>query len=371
MFLLDSTNLAIMFDKFWIYYMIFFWVIITGLMFKNMNLVKIDYAKKIIFAMITYIPMAIIVAFRPSYIGADTGNYIRECNNVIYGIGSYFEVNERGFVYLLKLFIYLGFDTADELLAIIGFITVIGYGIFLYRNSPDFYMSTMILVAIGCVFDAMNICRHCLALSIALLGMDCLIRDKKCVGALILLFACTVHNGMIILLPFLFVDSLKKVMYTSGIMLCGAFYIGYFDISKLFELLIGFEIKYASYIDSSHDVLANHSAGGYINILMLLACVVVALMMLRNNNVNNKVNNKVVIYSILAVIIYIAIYIMCTQFAIFARLGVGVYIFECILLPIVFNKFKYYSTLITPLFIVYCFIVCSMQFWGDSKGLGL
>lgn len=115
---------------------------------------------------------------------------------------------EWGFCALCKLLNYISSDVRVFIVAT-SLISIVPYGLFIYRNSKDVVMSTVFYVGFHIFTISLNIVRQSIAIGIILLGMEHLKRKEYMKFALYVLIASLVHTSAIIVLVLIVLDHIR------------------------------------------------------------------------------------------------------------------------------------------------------------------
>ena len=126
------------------YYLIFFWCVLCGVVYCMKASKKTKYA---IYGVAAYIPLALFCGLRDASVGADTVTYCEwysRFENVSVD-GWLYRNFECGWVYLNKMLYWISPDP-QMLLIFTSLVTTFGMGLFFFKTSPNFYLSTVLFV---------------------------------------------------------------------------------------------------------------------------------------------------------------------------------------------------------------------------------
>ncbi len=174
------------------------------------------------FLILCFFQMFLIQGLRSIDVGTDTSFYVNVYNNFLNSeYYSYlFTHYEIGFQ---KLYMVLRFLNADSqvLLLVVSAITMLGFGIFIYKNSTDVVLSTFIF---SCMFypNSFNIMRQYLAIAIVINSLTLIFNRKYITASIIIAIGTLFHSMAIVffipLILYLFKNwklSMKILLFSS------------------------------------------------------------------------------------------------------------------------------------------------------------
>ena len=179
-----------------IYNLIF--VILMGLIHKNKlkeNAIKKRYL------IICFGQMALIQGIRAEEVGTDTSSYVSIYENFL--SSDYYTWKfthfEIGFQWLYKFMQVLHLN-AQGMLFVISVLMMMGYAIFIYKNSSDVMLSTFIF---SCMFfpNSFNVMRQYLALAIAINSYQFIKEKKYFWASILIMIGVSIH--MLVILAFI------------------------------------------------------------------------------------------------------------------------------------------------------------------------
>ncbi|HHX70771.1 MAG TPA: EpsG family protein [Gallicola sp.] len=198
--------------------------------------------------------LIIIAGFRTESVGTDTINY-----SVFFErIKNHGSIPvEPGWVMLNKLVQFIGADYSF-FMAFVSVITLLPLLFIFYKNSENPILSLFFYYSLYIYFYSFNISRQVLAVSIVLIAIILLIKNKKILFLIFLTLAALFHISALIALPLFFIDKIpnKTIVYISGIGI--AFIIGVFLTETLSNYLIRIS-SYSGYLEANvfGNVLGN------------------------------------------------------------------------------------------------------------------
>lgn len=211
-----------------IYILLYLYIILLSVAFYN----KVTTSKgKKLFLGFAFIPMFLIQALRGYTIGEDTAGYIYHYHMIgNMGWNSLdFTYNgfEPGYIFLNKVVAFLSDNNTTIFLAVVSGIIMVGFSIFIYYNSTNVILSTMLFVALNHFFTSMVSLRQYIAIAF-LINSFYFFRKRK-LGIMLLLCATSFlfHKSSIIfsalILGLYFIKLTRnKILLLIGIGLTGA-----------------------------------------------------------------------------------------------------------------------------------------------------
>lgn len=184
-------------------------------------LLKTEWQKK--YNYFSLFVLFILKAFRDFSVGTDTINYKIYFERLSRGG---IATKEIGFNFLNQLVIDSGGDMR-VLMIIISLLTLVPLAYICQKYSPKPAFSLFLYYNLYIYFYSFNISRQVMAVSIVLLGVGYLVKNKKALFCCIVLLASTIHVTALISLPLIFLDKIpdNKKLYIS--LVFGSFVIGY------------------------------------------------------------------------------------------------------------------------------------------------
>lgn len=161
--------------------------------------------KNIIYLVVVLGYMWALATFRYG-IGFDYFNYIIISEEIAAANSFSQLLNTRmeiGFVLLTKLITMIS-SSPVVLYGIYSFLILVPVGIFIYRYSPNVWLSLWLYVTLAFFYTNMNFIRQSLACSIFILGYDFLRKKKLVPYLLITLLAASFHKTALIMIPIYF-----------------------------------------------------------------------------------------------------------------------------------------------------------------------
>lgn len=333
-----------------IYMYLYIWSI---LMWAVTNFIPQSIRKKF-FAITVFVPLFIVLGGRGPYVGTDTPMY----NSLFYTLQGLFNGTnpdwniEYTFVLIANI---LGLITTESQSIIIfyAFFTILISLILFYNSSYNFFISTIIFIALF-YFENFNGMRQCLSVAISYLALFQYIHNKKKEGIVINLIATLIHSSaMLFFLLFLLYPLSKKKIIISVLSFA---IIGYITLNYGMDIAFNYfdTSKYGAYFLSSQYGAEKELGAGIIKVVGFVFTILLAALVLYHRNYDD--NKQYIYYMILLLIISCVATIMQYQIHIFYRLIYPFAFSFCFLVPLIcryisFNKYLFYFP--TLLFLAY------------------
>ena len=193
---------------------------------------------------------------------------------------------ELGFCALCKCLAMISPDV-QLFIAVTSILSIVPYGIFIYKNSRDVVFSTIMYIAFHIYTQSFNVVRQAIAVGFVLLALDCLKRKSRLSFVFWIVIATLFHTTAIVAIVYLIIEKLPFTKIS--IYLLGAFTLLLaFGYRFLFELVIGRTNLFSLY--GIYSQLGQGDSGGYITyhtismFLIALIIFVVACMYLNKKS---------------------------------------------------------------------------------------
>lgn len=183
---------------------------------------------------------------------------------------------ELGYCYLCKILSLINPDVQFYIIMT----SIFTYGVigrFIYKNSTDVKMSTIIFVFTCTSYMYMNIVRQAIAISIVLLGYEILKSDRRTIVryfgfAFFVFLASSIHISAIMCLTFILFDFLKftKKEIVIGVLLIIIFFVLYQQIFIVVLRIFGLTNEYTGYLTKDAESV------GYINLQSIYMVITIA-----------------------------------------------------------------------------------------------
>ena len=197
-----------------LYNLLIFWILLMIITFQG--IFKRESAAKKIFLIVTGLTLFLISAFRYETTGDFHANYIGflKVSNLSFK-QLVLNNDEFGHMFLRKI-ISLFTDNPQWYFVVTGFFIVFSFYIYIYRFSPNVYLSVLLFITIGGFFTSHNITRQYISIAICLWGIPYLISRKTIKYFICIIIAITFHTSAFVMIPVYF---LSKIPITKKIVL--------------------------------------------------------------------------------------------------------------------------------------------------------
>lgn len=265
-------------------------------------------SKRFYYGVSVYIPLFLISAFRSIDVGGDTGIYVHTFEN-IHGMnidGFFINTMECGYILFNHIVAEISND-GQMILVATSFFVVFGLGLFLYRESDNFFLSTILFIGLGFYITFFTPIRQAMSAVIVLCAFSLYWNRNENIARLLVLISTTFHFSSIAFLPlFLFhINSVKKIiLVTAPFILLGVFIHSYNDFVWL---MLGLDDggKYSHYWLTGKYV-AESSIG--IGVIKAMAMISIAVMVLHSIKIKTQEYNVEKYYSIAALLIISSVF---------------------------------------------------------------
>ena len=323
---------------YWVYYFFLFWSAISWPICINLG--RGSYKK--IYFVVNFFPLAFLAALRGDHVGADTQGYLMYFRQLadmeIEGWRT--DIFESGYVIYNKICFSLGLDKYD-MLFLISFVTVIGFGCFFYLYSSNLFVSTIVFMGMWFYLPIFTTTRQCFATMIIcnVFGYLCNSPIKfknRIVAMLCIIFAGSFHSSVLVFLVFviLYPINKKKFLFIVFVGIYG--YLIFKDNGLLVLAEYADYVSYAHYIGGKYDVSTEFGA----QVIKAILCIICGIWGVKvSKKLKGSEYNLCMLSSSLSMLS--AIYIFCGyEINIVNRMVYSSFIFVTILLPILFNEIE-------------------------------
>ncbi len=301
------------------------------------------YPSKMIFFIAVYGALFVVSAFRGERVGADTSIYLHSFSLLAKGsiYGYYTQTYEIGYVFLNKILYYFT-DDAQILLVVCSFFTLVLLGMFFYKYSTNYYLSTVLFVGMGFYPLTFTAIRQWLSIAITCWGMAALWNRRRMIALFLFVFAGLFHTTALIFLFFVLFAPINKtksfILMVTGLLI----YLGIHGsgLEYLSPLLEG-SGKFDHYIMSRFNTSSDFGLG----VMKIILCIIVTGFVSREIYAYSNVNTKEIQKKIwVCIMCFLSAIIMLLGYdvQIISRASYNFYIFICLAIPFIQPKNKYY-----------------------------
>ena len=228
-----------------------YYIALAFLLFVAYYLTRRFKKGKIIFLSIAFVLLSVIACFRDVSVGTDTLQYFNTYQNYAHyhlkdiRLGMVYEPGYMAYIITLSKI-----SSNPRLLIILNYL-FINFSIlfFIYKNSKNYFISTIVYV-LSCQFLAsMCMMRQFLAISIVLLNFDAFLRGKNIRFIIAILIATMFHyfSLMFILLPIF--KKIRKLSFTQLIIIVAVFIPIFIFLPNIILWVITHVDNYGDYYD--------------------------------------------------------------------------------------------------------------------------
>lgn len=349
-----------------IYYITLIFIIMYGIIGK----VNSTPRRKKIFIIIAFGLLTIISALRKYTVGIDMNLLYAPRYNLISSVGwnELWKINlESGYLIFCKILTYISNDV--QLLIIVSSLIVIpAYGYFIYKNSSNVLISTILFLLLNSFFMSMNIVRQEIAIAILIFGYQFLIKNKNISFIISVILASLFHQSAILcvlLLPISKMKFTKKKFFISIVILILTiiFYDKIIEFVTNIISILGLN-RNKDYTDYLTNEKYNSGSISLISIskytLAFCTAILVYYYLVKLKKDKDKCNSFIVF----GTIGYVIIVLLSSQMVIISRMEHYFVPFALVSIPNAISKSKYstnkaliYSLLFLPLLARYIYVI--------------
>lgn len=242
-----------------VYIFLIFFYFICGLITTRIN--NDNFSTLFLKNLLISLPIAVLICFRASTVGSDTNMYETLFNSfATENLSSSFLLykTEVGFIMFCKLLgvCRLGFH---DFILISGLINVLAFSYFFSKYSNNYGAAWLLFITLLFMPRCMNIVREMLAVSLFLLSLTFLLKNKKAIFTLSIVLLFFIHkSAILILLVLLFMkiqsdNNRRRILFT----LCMLTLFLFNPLMNLFVSYTGGKYDYlleSQYIDTEGGV---------------------------------------------------------------------------------------------------------------------
>lgn len=341
-----------------IYILLYFYIILLSFAFYNTATTSTG---KKLFLGFAFIPMFLIQALRGYTIGEDTAGYI----NHYHMIGNMgwksldFTYNgfEPGYILLNKVVAFFSGNNATIFLAIVSGIIMVGFSVFIYYNSSNVILSTILFVALNHFFTSMVSLRQYIAMAI-LINSFYFFKKRK-LGKLLLLCAVSFlfHKSSIIFSIFILGLYFVKLTRNKILLLIGIELTGTLCFPSLLALALRILPKYNYYFVFIQNFTTSMGIGKIRIIYLLLEIALIGAVLVVKRYSNRDFYALAMIISVAAISI-----LLQGKIPLLWRLAYYFEVYLIILIPNIFckktsNGYLYKISILAAITIFYAYLL--------------
>lgn len=301
---------------------------------------------------IVYGMLILVGALRNYTVGTDTAQYTSSYKIIKYiSFSEYSKLRfEFGFFALCKILNYIS-ESPQILLIITSFIIYGTIGWFVYRNSQDIVMSSILFVTLNYYGIYLSAMRQAIAIALVLISLKYLYQRKYVRYVLGVIAASLFHQTAIIMLILILFRNMKfktKYLY----IIIGVAALSFCFANKLFELVAKVFAIYESYSKSGFFE-SNYFAALLNSLVSLVVLVTGILCGYLSQNEDYSLNAFVMSISFI-------FYVISMKISIFSRATIYFSIFTILWLPNTVSTIKNSKQRVL---IKYCILIFSLMYW--------
>ncbi len=335
-----------------VYILIIFMTLLLGAIIKpNINKKNKKIYLSIIFGIIT-----IVAAIRSMNVGIDTEQFCNAFKDIsLMSLKSAFETRyESGFVLLCKVIACI--STEQQMLIIITSLFIfptIAY--FIYKNSKDVVLSSLLYVLLNTYAMHMNIMRQAIAIAIIIWGFELFFKKKNNIKFIIsIVLASFFHQTALIMIFLIF---FKNKRYSSKMYIITTIIgiIAFALAGPIWNLAVSLFPSYAGYINKGEYVSPSYLAG---SISAIVAWLVLSMGIFFERKSKEKEENYHFLAYMMSIIFIIDMLVI--KINLFVRLASYFSIFTLIWLP---NTLRNNKDLKEKYLMYFLVVICFLLYW--------
>ncbi|WP_350020182.1 EpsG family protein [Priestia flexa] len=295
----------------------------------------------------------VVSGLRDVSVGSDTVSYINTFNfvrdnSISQSLNLYFEKGYIIYNYIISRF----FSSAQVLLIVSSFITILLIGRFIYKNSKNVYLSIYLFITLMYYYSSMNILRQYIAVSIIVFGYE-YVKERKFIRYLFSIIVASFFHTTAVMAIFIYFLYTLKFSFKRVLLFLVYTLVIYFMFVPFFNFIIDLFPRYTAY----ESRLDSNNLASYISTIVYILILLLGLTFkyydvdkkegksnslsksIERTELEKKKNNS---KSVLTYIILITVLLtfLSTKLNILARANVYFSIFSIIYIPNVLLEIK-------------------------------
>ncbi len=336
-----------------IYIVIILAILILGIIIKPNDNKK----NKKIYLIIIFTIITIVAAIRNVSVGIDTEQFCNAFKRIAsISFEQALELRyEVGFICLCKIISYIW--TNQQILIIVSSLLIFPIvGFFIYRNSEDVILSSLLYILLNTYAMQMNVMRQAIALAIIIVGYELFFKTDKMIKYMLLVVIASFFHQTALIMIFLVLLKDKKYNLKIYMLTTLAGIIAFLVANKIWNLAVSIFPSYAGYIDKGEYVSPSYLAGTISAIVAWLVLTMGMFFERKNKEKNGNYNFLAYMMSIIFIIDMIVI-----KINLFVRLASYFGIFTLIWLP---NTLKNDLDKNERFLMYFLVVICFILYWG-------
>lgn len=310
-----------------------FLIVFTYILGYIMRPNKVKENRKV-YLIIVFSILTIISAIRNYTVGVDTWQFCGDFVKI--GKLTFFEAMEKtryeiGFIVLCKILYFISAN--HQILIIVTSVFIMGaIGLYIYEESTDVIMSSLIFILLNCYAMYMSVMRQAIAISIILIAYVLFFKKNKTLKYIIsVVLASLFHSSAIfmVILVLLKDKKFERKYYHIAILMAIVFFV---FSDTIFDIVTMVFPTYAGYKNSSF--FESNYFASLINAVVAFAFFTYGIM---TNKEDYKDKEKTNFYSFLMLFNFL-FYVLTIRINIFARVTTYFNIFNIIWIPMIIDN---------------------------------
>lgn len=312
---------------------------------------------KKIYLVIVFLIITIVAAIRSEIVGVDTEQFCNAFETIaMSSLKTALKLRyESGFIIFCKILSWIG-NNSQILIVATSLIIFPTIGFFIYKNSKDVVLSSLLYILLNSYAMHMNVMRQAIAIVFIIYGYEFFLKkDKKLGFILMTFFASLFHQTALIMLILLLFKNKRyniKMYFITTILGMVTFFVA----DKVWNLAVSLFPTYAGYVSKEQYMETSYLAG---TLSAIVAWIILSMgIFLERKNKQKDKNYHFLAYmmSILFIVDMLVI-----KINLFVRLASYFGIFTVIWLPTTLKEDTDKNERLLLMFIV---IVCFCLYWG-------
>ena len=336
----------------YIYIFIIITILVLGILLNPNHRKK----NKITYLVIVFSLITVVGAIRNVTVGVDTEQFCNAFNIISSSsLKSAFELRyESGFIILCKLLSFI-WDNQQILIIATSLFIFPTIGFFIYKNSKDVVLSSLLYILLNTFAMHMNVMRQAISIAIIIIGYECFFKKEKNIKYIITIILASLFHQTALIMLILFAFKNKEytiktyiittVLGVSAFILAGT-------VWRLAVLLFPTYVGYANteYIETSY-------LAGTISAIIAWLVLTMGIFFERKNKSKDK-NYHFLAYMMSIIFI---VDMLVIKINLFVRLASYFGIFTIIWIP---NTLKNNPDKNEKALMAFIVLICFILYWG-------
>lgn len=199
---------------------------------------------------IVSIALFVIFLLKDLSVGPDLLGYMKAYETWPYK----YKETEPGYYAIVNISRFFGLSSYEFIILLYAFF-IGSLGRFIYKYSKDVYISYIIVLSLGLIWNFMYILRQGIAACIIMFAVDFMVKKKPIKYVLLIFVAATFHISALLLLPFYWISYIKfNKIFVSVFAFFGVFILAFKN--QLIALVLLILPKYENYLNFGENSLS-------------------------------------------------------------------------------------------------------------------